>query len=152
MALTGYYVARIELPNAAGTAIALLPTTSPESLDFAHTNPRVHNHAVSELREHLDCRDDHQYFYVVRLNIFRRFRITAMETAEVPQALQHTWSGHARTQCRNAIKSCFGSVSGGAWNGHGRCRRDDDREIHPFGHRADVAANPAIPESDLASD
>jgi hypothetical protein len=54
--------------------------------------------------------------------------------------------------CRNAIKSCFGSVSGGAWNGHGRCRRDDDREIHPFGHRADVAANPAIPESDLASD
>jgi hypothetical protein len=27
------------------------------------------------------------------LNIFRRFRITAMETAEVPQALQHTWSG-----------------------------------------------------------
>ena len=29
------------------------------------------------------------------LNIFRRFRITAMETAEVPQALQHTWSGQS---------------------------------------------------------
>jgi len=53
------------------------------------------------------------------LNIFRRFRITTMETAEVPQALQHTWSGHARThvsEFRSAIKSCCGSVSG-AWNG-----------------------------------
>jgi len=32
------------------------------------------------------------------LNIFRRFRITAMETAEVPQALQHTCVG----TCQNA--------------------------------------------------
>ena len=32
------------------------------------------------------------------LNIFRRFRITAMETGEVPQALQHTCVG----TCQNA--------------------------------------------------
>jgi len=38
------------------------------------------------------------------LNIFRRFRITAMETAEVPQALQHTWSGHARTHVSERYK------------------------------------------------
>jgi len=38
------------------------------------------------------------------LNIFRRFRITAMETAEVPQALQHTWSGHARTHVAEVYK------------------------------------------------
>src|SRR5215472_7071637 len=38
------------------------------------------------------------------LNIFRRFRITAMETAEVPQALQHTWSGHARTHVSEIYK------------------------------------------------
>jgi hypothetical protein len=38
------------------------------------------------------------------LNIFRRFRITAMETAEVPQALQHTWSGHARTHVSEVYK------------------------------------------------
>ena len=37
-------------------------------------------------------------------NIFRRFRITAMETAEVPQALQHTWSGHARTHVSEVYK------------------------------------------------
>jgi len=37
-------------------------------------------------------------------NIFRRFRITAMETAEVPQALQHTWSGHARTHVSERYK------------------------------------------------
>jgi hypothetical protein len=30
-------------------------------------------------------------------NIFRRFRITELETAEVPGALQHTWSGHAKS-------------------------------------------------------
>ena len=33
-----------------------------------------------------------------------RFRITAMETAEVPQALQHTWSGHARTHVSERYK------------------------------------------------
>jgi hypothetical protein len=38
------------------------------------------------------------------LNIFRRFRITAMETAEVPQALQHAWSGHARTHVSERYK------------------------------------------------
>jgi len=38
------------------------------------------------------------------LNIFRRFRIAAMETAEVPQALQHTWSGHARTHVSERYK------------------------------------------------
>ena len=38
------------------------------------------------------------------LNVFRRFRITAMETAEVPQALQHTWSGHARTHVSERYK------------------------------------------------
>ena len=37
-------------------------------------------------------------------NIFRRFRITATETAEVPQALQHTWSGHARTHVPEVYK------------------------------------------------
>jgi hypothetical protein len=30
-------------------------------------------------------------------NIFRRFRITMLETAECPKALQHFWSGHAPT-------------------------------------------------------
>jgi len=38
------------------------------------------------------------------ISIFRRFRITAMETAEVPQALQHTWSGHARTHVSERYK------------------------------------------------
>jgi hypothetical protein len=38
------------------------------------------------------------------LNVFRRFRITAMEIAEVPQALQHTWSGHARTHVSEIYK------------------------------------------------
>ena len=30
-------------------------------------------------------------------NIFRRFRITAVQTAECPKPLQHFWSGHAQT-------------------------------------------------------
>jgi len=30
-------------------------------------------------------------------NIFRRFRITQLETADCPKALQHFWSGHAPT-------------------------------------------------------
>ena len=30
-------------------------------------------------------------------NIFRRYRITAMQTAECPKPLQHFWSGHAQT-------------------------------------------------------
>jgi hypothetical protein len=38
------------------------------------------------------------------LNIFRRFRITAMETAEVLQALQHTWCGRARTHVSEVYK------------------------------------------------
>jgi len=38
------------------------------------------------------------------LNIFRRFRITKLETAEVPAALQHTWSGHARTHVSEVYK------------------------------------------------
>ena len=38
------------------------------------------------------------------LNVFRRFRITVMEIAEVPQALQHTWSGHARTHVSEIYK------------------------------------------------
>jgi len=44
------------------------------------------------------------------LNIFRRFRITAMETAEVPQALQHTWSGHARTHVSERCKKLLRRV------------------------------------------
>ena len=38
------------------------------------------------------------------LNIFRRFRITKLETAEVPAALQHTWSGHAKSQVSEVYK------------------------------------------------
>ena len=38
------------------------------------------------------------------LNIFRRFRITKLETAEVPAAWQHTWSGHARTHVSEVYK------------------------------------------------
>ena len=38
------------------------------------------------------------------LNIFRRFRITKLETAEVPAALQHTWSGHAKSHVSEVYK------------------------------------------------
>src|SRR5205814_3759456 len=38
------------------------------------------------------------------LNIFRRFRITELETAEVPAALQHTWSGHAKSHVSEVYK------------------------------------------------
>ena len=38
------------------------------------------------------------------LNIFRRFRITKLETAEVPAALQHTWSGHAKSHVSEVFK------------------------------------------------
>jgi len=37
-------------------------------------------------------------------NIFRRFRITELETAEVPAALQHTWSGHAKSHVSEVYK------------------------------------------------
>jgi integrase len=37
-------------------------------------------------------------------NIFRRFRITELETAEVPAALQHTWSGHAKSHASEVYK------------------------------------------------
>jgi hypothetical protein len=40
----------------------------------------------------------------VGLNIFRRFRITKLETAEVPAALQHTWSGHAKSHVSEVYK------------------------------------------------
>lgn len=36
-------------------------------------------------------------------NIFRRFRITELE-AEVPAALQHTWSGHAKSHVSEVYK------------------------------------------------
>jgi integrase len=38
------------------------------------------------------------------LNMFRRFRITKLETAEVPAALQHTWSGHAKSHVSEMYK------------------------------------------------
>jgi hypothetical protein len=38
------------------------------------------------------------------LNIFRRFRITKLETAEVPAAFQHTWSGHAKSHVSEVYK------------------------------------------------
>jgi integrase len=38
------------------------------------------------------------------LNIFRRFRITKLEIAEVPAALQHTWSGHAKSHVSEVYK------------------------------------------------
>lgn len=38
------------------------------------------------------------------LNIFRRFRITQFDTAGVPPALQHMWSGHARTHVSEVYK------------------------------------------------
>lgn len=38
-------------------------------------------------------------------NIFRRFRITELETAEVPPALQHTWSGQAKSHARGVQKA-----------------------------------------------
>ena len=34
----------------------------------------------------------------------RRFRITELETAEVPAALQHTWSGHAKSHVSEVYK------------------------------------------------
>ena len=37
-------------------------------------------------------------------NIFRCFRITELETAEVPAALQHTWSGHAKSHVSEVYK------------------------------------------------
>jgi hypothetical protein len=37
-------------------------------------------------------------------NIFRRFRITELETAECPKALQHFWSGHAPTHVSERYK------------------------------------------------
>lgn len=37
-------------------------------------------------------------------NIFRRFRITELEAAEVPAALQHTWSGHAKSHVSEVYK------------------------------------------------
>jgi hypothetical protein len=37
-------------------------------------------------------------------NILRRFRITELETAEVPAALQHTWSGHAKSHVSEVYK------------------------------------------------
>ena len=33
-----------------------------------------------------------------------RFRITELETAEVPAALQHTWSGHAKSHVSEVYK------------------------------------------------
>jgi hypothetical protein len=33
-----------------------------------------------------------------------RFRITKLETAEVPAALQHTWSGHAKSHVSEVYK------------------------------------------------
>ena len=36
--------------------------------------------------------------------IFRRFRITELETAAVPAALQHTWSGHAKSDVSEVYK------------------------------------------------
>ena len=36
--------------------------------------------------------------------IFRRFRITQLETAECPKALQHFWSGHAPTHVSERYK------------------------------------------------
>ena len=38
-------------------------------------------------------------------NIFRRFRITELETAEVPAALQHTWSGRAKSHVSEVYKN-----------------------------------------------
>ncbi len=37
-------------------------------------------------------------------NIFRRFRITQLETAECPKALQHFWSGHAKSHVSEVYK------------------------------------------------
>ncbi len=38
------------------------------------------------------------------VEFLRDTSVTAMETAEVPQALQHTWSGHARTHVSEVYK------------------------------------------------
>jgi len=37
-------------------------------------------------------------------NIFRRFRITELETAEVPASLQHTWPGYAKSHVSEVYK------------------------------------------------
>jgi hypothetical protein len=37
-------------------------------------------------------------------NIFRRFRITELETGVVPATLQHTWSGHAKSHVSEVYK------------------------------------------------
>lgn len=37
-------------------------------------------------------------------NTFRRFLITELEAAEVPAALQHTWSGHAKSHVSEVYK------------------------------------------------
>jgi|SRR5882672_1681500 len=39
------------------------------------------------------------------LNMFRRFRITKLETAEVPAALQHTWSGQRNRMSPRCTKN-----------------------------------------------
>jgi hypothetical protein len=44
------------------------------------------------------------FFDYKGFNIFRRFRITELETAEVPAALQHTWSGHAKSHVSEVYK------------------------------------------------
>jgi hypothetical protein len=41
---------------------------------------------------------------LARINIFRHFRITELETAEVPAALQHAWSGHAKSHVSEVYK------------------------------------------------
>lgn len=38
------------------------------------------------------------------LNVFRRFRITRQETAEVPPGLQQTWSGNAKSHVSEVYK------------------------------------------------
>jgi hypothetical protein len=45
------------------------------------------------------------------LNIFRRFRITELKKAECPPALEHFWSGHARTHVSERYTNCCNSVS-----------------------------------------
>jgi hypothetical protein len=45
-------------------------------------------------------------------HIFRRFRITKLETAEAPAALQHTWSGHAKSHVSEVYKKLLNSANG----------------------------------------
>jgi len=40
----------------------------------------------------------------VGLNIFRRFRITELQKADCPPALEHFWSGHAQTHVSERYK------------------------------------------------